>query len=218
MSRNGNHNTRDHILRSALKSFAECGYAGTSVQQIVDKARVSKPALYYYFTDKAGLFQALVDQAHDERLRLMEEAASRGSSVAEKLQEILTELFEYAERNPELVRLGFATAFAAAGENPPKLNCREKGRRNFEFLASLMAAGQESGELDSTFDPEELAMGIFGQLNTYTMLCLLAPDCFSLKRSTAKRVVELFMQGAGQKLGPLNGSKRLTPARISRSK
>ena len=58
--------TRQHILRAALKHFANSGYAAASVQEIVDDARVSKPALYYYFQDKAGLFQALVDEAHDE--------------------------------------------------------------------------------------------------------------------------------------------------------
>src|SRR5215471_6978331 len=59
-----NHSTtRKHILNAALKRFARCGYAAASVQQIVTDAGVSKPALYYYFPDKAALFQALVDQA-----------------------------------------------------------------------------------------------------------------------------------------------------------
>src|SRR5579863_10327168 len=67
-----NTRTRGEIMRAALKRFAYSGYAAASVQQIVDDAKVSKPALYYYFRDKAGLFQALVDEAHDDRLRLME--------------------------------------------------------------------------------------------------------------------------------------------------
>ena len=71
--------TRRQILRAALKRFANGGYAATSVQQIVDDAKVSKPALYYYFRDKAGLFQALVSEAHDERLQVVQQAAARGS-------------------------------------------------------------------------------------------------------------------------------------------
>ena len=67
--------TRNQILRAALKQFANGGYAATSVQQIVDAARVSKPALYYHFADKAGLFRALVHEAHDERYRILREAA-----------------------------------------------------------------------------------------------------------------------------------------------
>ena len=40
--------TRQLILRAALQRFADAGYAATSVQQIVDAAKVSKPALYYH--------------------------------------------------------------------------------------------------------------------------------------------------------------------------
>ena len=63
--------TRQQLLRAALRHFANSGYAATSVQHIVDDARLSKPALYYHFKDKAGLFQALVHEAHDERYRLL---------------------------------------------------------------------------------------------------------------------------------------------------
>src|SRR5438105_8577178 len=100
MGKNGIHtDTRAHILQSALKQFADCGYAGTSVQDIVDSARVSKPALYYYFRDKARLFEALVDRAHDERYRLMQAAAGRGGSIAQKLEEIIAGVFEFSLRN-----------------------------------------------------------------------------------------------------------------------
>src|SRR2546430_17353663 len=64
--------TRQQVLRAALKKFADCGYEGTSVQDIVEAAKVTKPTLYYYFGNKADLYQALVDYAHDERLRLMQ--------------------------------------------------------------------------------------------------------------------------------------------------
>jgi AcrR family transcriptional regulator len=60
-----NSGTRRQILRAALKHFANAGYAATSVQQIVGDAKVSKPALYYHFRDKAALFEALVNEAHD---------------------------------------------------------------------------------------------------------------------------------------------------------
>src|SRR5436190_4266874 len=157
--------TRRQLLQAALKSFADRGYAATSVQEIVDAARVSKPALYYYFADKAGLFQALVDEAHDGRYQVMKDAAVLGTTVAQKLQEIVGALFEFSLKNRELMRLAFATAFAASGEAPDQMRCREKGKRNFEFLRGLIEQGQRSGELDGHFSSDELTMGIFGQLN-----------------------------------------------------
>ncbi len=190
------------LLRAALTRFADRGYAATSVQEIVDAAHVSKPALYYYFKDKAGLFRALVDQAHDQRYLLMREAAAKGGTVGEKLEELAAAIFEFSLRNRELMRLAFATAFAASGETPDQLNCREKGVRNFKFLRALIEDGQKSGELKRCFAADELAMGIYGQLNSYVMIRLLVPDC-PLDRHTAEQVVRLFLHGAA--VAPLAG-------------
>jgi AcrR family transcriptional regulator len=205
--------TRQQLLVAALKSFADRGYAATSVQEIVDAAKVSKPALYYYFADKAELFQALVDQAHDERYQLMQNAAAHGHTVAEKLEEIVSAIFDFSLRNRELMRLAFATAFAASGEAPGQNRCREKGKRNFEFLRSLIEAGQKTGELARDFSPDELAMGIYGQLNSYVMIRLLVPDC-PLNRHTANQVVRLFLEGAAG--GTVTGNGR-SPAASTKS-
>lgn len=187
--------TRLRLLTAALKQFARRGYAGTSVQEIVTSARVTKPTLYYYFGSKTGLFKALVDSAHDERLRLMQEAAERGHTTAEKLEEVLTAVFDFTRRNADLMRLAFATAFAARGELPGEARCFEKGRRNFDFVRSLIEAGQASGELKREFDSESLAFGIYGQLTTYVMVHLVFPGC-RMDRENARTVVRLFLEGS----------------------
>jgi AcrR family transcriptional regulator len=193
-----NSETREEILRAALKRFAHSGYAAASVQEIVDDAHVSKPALYYHFHDKAGLFQALVDQAHDGRLALMQTAVARGKDLESRLVEILTASFDYLQKNRERMRIAFATAFAAPGEMPDGLRYSEKCERNFEFVHSLMKKALAAGELDKRFDSRELAYGFYGQLNAYLVSQLLMPDC-RLNRGTARRIVELFLTGAGAK-------------------
>ena len=200
--------TRQHILQAAVKRFAHSGYAAASVQQIVDDARVSKPALYYYFKDKAGLFQSLVNEAHDKRFELMWAAAAKTGDLRGRLVEILTVLFDYFQKNRELMRISMATAFASPGELPPKLCYLDKCERNFEFIHSLMKQAQKNGELDMTFDSEELALGFHGQANSHLMAHLLMPDC-RLNRRTAERVVELFFRGAGAKKRiPIGQAKR----------
>lgn len=197
MTANGSQ-TRKQLLDAALKQFADRGYAGTSVQEIVRGARVTKPTLYYYFGNKAELYQALVDYAHDERFRLMRAAAARGETVAEKLVEIVAALFEFLQENRELMRITFATAFAAPGELPAEVRYLEKCSRNFEFIHSLMKRAQRTGELDRRFDSEELAFGVYGQMNVYIMARLLLPER-PFNRETAERIVELFLAGAAAK-------------------
>src|SRR5688572_744662 len=187
--------TRQEILRAALKRFAHSGYAATSVQQIVKDARVSKPTLYYYFPGKAGLFQALVHEAHDERYRLMSEAAERGKNIRSQLVEIVAVLFDYFRNNRELMRISLATAFASPGEMPEGLRYADKCERNFEFMHLVMKQALANGELNDRFDSRELAFGFYGQMNAYLMTHLLLPDC-RLNRKTAERIVDLFLAGA----------------------
>ena len=179
--------TRQLILHAALKRFADAGYAATSVQHIVDDAQVSKPALYYHFADKAGLFQALVHEAHDQRYRILREAAEAGTGIRVQLENMLAALFEYFRENRELMRISFATMFAAPGEVPEDLSCAEKCERNFEFVHSLIKRAQKNGELDKNFKSRELAFGFYGLANFHLVAHLVAPDC-EPDRLTAKNV------------------------------
>jgi AcrR family transcriptional regulator len=201
--------TRQHILHVALRHFADRGYAGTSVQDIVDEAKVAKPMLYYYFQSKAGLYQALIDNAHDERFRIVSEAAEGEDGLREKLTAILLALFGFIQKHREVVRLAFASAFAAPGEMPEQLCYKEKCQRNFEFFHELMKEGIAAGELDERFDSRELTIAWYGLMNIYAMGQVLQPE-ISYTEKTARSVVDLFFNGAdakGKKKGPVR-SKR----------
>ena len=199
MAKPVNHSeTRQQLLRAALKHFANSGYAATSVQHIVDDAKLSKPALYYHFQDKAGLFQALVHEAHDERYRLLCEAAEQSRDIRGQLEAILTVLFDYFLKNRELMRISFATMFAAPGEVPEGLCYTDKCERNFEFVHSLIKRAQKNGELEKRFDAREIAFGFYGLVNSYLVSQLVMRDCKPDKK-TARRIVELFLTGAGVK-------------------
>jgi AcrR family transcriptional regulator len=190
--------TRRQILRAALKRFSNGGYAATSVQQIVGDAKVSKPALYYHFRDKAGLFQALVSEAHDERFQVVQQAVARGKNFRGQLIEVLTALFDYFYKNRDLTRIAFATAFAAPGEVPPNLCYLDKCQRNFEVVHLLFKQALARGELDRRFDSLELACGFYGHGNFYVVSHLMMPR-YRLDRRAAGRIVDLFLAGAAAK-------------------
>ena len=190
--------TRIQILRAALKRFANGGYAATSVQQIVDDAKVSKPALYYHFADKAGLFQALVHEAHDQRYRVLQEAVAQGGDFRQQAEAMLVGLFAFFRQNRELMRIAFATMFAAPGEVPENLSYADKCERNFEYVHSLIKRAQKNGELDKRYDSQELAFGFYGMANFYLVAHLVCPDC-EPDQLTARKIVELFLAGAAPK-------------------
>lgn len=186
---------RQAILDSAIAVFARKGYAGASVQHILQAAELSKPTLYYYFKSKAGLFQAILDSAYDESFRLMKEAVDAKTTCEDRLTAVATAVFDFAEHNRNLMRLVLATVFAAPEEIPPGSINLSKRRRNFEFVLGIIREAQRAREIDSRYDAVELTHGIFGAISHQVRTHLLTPEG-RLDRRRAERIVSLFLNGA----------------------
>ena len=61
----GPEHTRQLIVKAAVRLFAEKGYRGTSVRDIVGKARVNQAAINYHFKGKDGLYLHVLETAFD---------------------------------------------------------------------------------------------------------------------------------------------------------
>jgi len=212
---------RHRLLEAGLKLFANRGYAGTSVQDIISEAGVTKPVLYYYFESKGGLFQALVDQAMDERLRLMREAATPDKPTVEQLTDIIGALTDFAQREPDLLRLCFAIAFAAPGEMPEGFKRPGKMGESYFFVHGLIAEGLAAGVLDPAFTVDELAQTYFQLVQHAVVLTILGQARKAVPRLhvpapiTPQRAVELFLHGAA---GPaIKKSAAQKPTRAAKS-
>ncbi len=193
---------RERLLRSALKHFAERGYAGASVQEIVDDAKVTKPTLYYYFGNKAGLYHALIDLAYDERLRLLQESARQaGPSLDAQLTAIILAQFEFARHNRELMRIGFATTFAAPREVPDPAHCLARAHRNFNFVVQLVRAAQKRKEIPADYDATELTFAVYGMM-AFHVLAHLADPGHALTRERAEFISRIFLRGLQEKTKP----------------
>jgi AcrR family transcriptional regulator len=55
--------TRRRILKAASRVFADQGYEGASVRDIVARADVNQAAINYHFGSKEGLYRAVLEQA-----------------------------------------------------------------------------------------------------------------------------------------------------------
>src|ERR1700733_1613644 len=73
--------TRQAILRSAERIFAESGLAGARTDAIADAAGVNKALLYYYFKSKERLYEAVIEEHFREfNKQAMETLNSPGSA------------------------------------------------------------------------------------------------------------------------------------------
>ena len=189
---------RDEILSAAIPIFARKGYAGTGVQEILDAAHLSKPTLYYYFGNKAGLFHAILDSAYDDSFALMKLAVKAGTSVEEQLAGAAAALFEFTETHRDLTRLVLATIFAAPEEVPPEAINTAKRRQNFDMVLGVFEQARSRGEVDPLFDLDDLAHGFLGAVSHRIRTHLLTGEG-DLDRQLAEKIVLLFMNGARER-------------------
>jgi AcrR family transcriptional regulator len=195
MKRKHTSRTRESILAAAEKCFAASGYAGTSINKLAASTRYTKPVLYYHFGSKAGLFNALLEQAYDECFAIVGAAAEKSATLEDQLVNILAEMFDFLRDRRDITRLAFAAAFAAPKEMPKALKHDDRRRRNFQFMQKLIQAGVDRGELNPAFSVHALTCGIYGALSFYLMASVIFPGT-KLNRKTAAEVVALYLNGA----------------------
>jgi AcrR family transcriptional regulator len=78
--------TRSALLASARRLFTEHGYAATSTNEIVERAGVTRGALYHHFPAKYDLFRAVFEQLEAELADQVAREALAGSDALEQLR------------------------------------------------------------------------------------------------------------------------------------
>ncbi len=98
--------TQRALLDAAQGLFAERGYARTSTEEIVQRAAVTRGALYYHYHDKAGLFKAVYDEQRAALVRAVGERiqAAEGDMWQRMVVEARHAFLEQAT-NPDVQRI-----------------------------------------------------------------------------------------------------------------
>ncbi len=89
---------RETILQIAQEIFSKFGYKKTTLDDIANAVRKGKSSLYYYFSSKEDLFQAVIAKEVDVLKAALEKVVFRSMDPEEKLREyILTKLTTFRE-------------------------------------------------------------------------------------------------------------------------
>ncbi|MFY9587135.1 MAG: TetR/AcrR family transcriptional regulator [Actinomycetota bacterium] len=94
---------RAQLIEVGRAVFAERGYDGTAVEEIAERAKVSKPIVYEHFGGKEGLYAVIVDREMERVVELIAEAIGEGSP-RERLEKAALAFLTYVKDNPD----GFA--------------------------------------------------------------------------------------------------------------
>lgn len=84
--------TRERIMTAASELMVERGNTDFQMSEVSARCHVSKGALYYYFSDKDELVEAVFEASGDELVSAIEEAVSQAASAREALEGLFSEL------------------------------------------------------------------------------------------------------------------------------
>jgi AcrR family transcriptional regulator len=139
-------NARMMTLRAGIALFAEKGYAGTSVREIVELAGVTKPVLYYYFKSKEGLFRAILDWAAEMQKEVLAEALDSPGQALNRLIDLFEKIHEGIRENRGLYRM-IHNLFFGPTQGVPSYDIELFHRRMDDTIKAIYMKGVEQGEL-----------------------------------------------------------------------
>lgn len=98
---------RRQLLSAAQEVFVENGYHAAAMDEIADRAGVSKPVLYQHFPGKLELYLALLDLHVDDMVNRCREALAATPENKLRVQATFSAFFDFVSTQGEAFRLVF---------------------------------------------------------------------------------------------------------------
>ncbi|MDI9929698.1 TetR family transcriptional regulator [Rhodococcus sp. IEGM 1354] len=183
--------TKRRLLDAAEEEFARYGLAGARVARIADAGAANKQAIYAYFGDKTGLFDAVLAKRHTDVLATV-------SFDADDVVGFVGRLFDYITENPTVMRLAAWKRL----ERPVR-----NGTEDDDYLGwtTPLLQAQRDGRVDATFDPASLSILLYGLASAWDSV---RPLSIHTDTTTASETATLSRNIFRQNL--LEATRRLT--------
>lgn len=159
---------RERLIVAMLNAAAELGYLETNVQDVIDRAGVSRPTFYEHFSNKEDCFLAAFDTSADRLRRQVDAAVRKGGDVwRDRVRFGLEALVRFASHEPDTARMMVVEARAASAAA-----VKRRVELLDEFARCLQHQAQELLPNGATGNPLT-ASGIVGGVESllYSRLC-----------------------------------------------
>ncbi|HEX7279561.1 MAG TPA: TetR/AcrR family transcriptional regulator [Solirubrobacterales bacterium] len=159
---------RERLVVAMLNAAAELGYLETNVQDVIDRAGVSRPTFYEHFSNKEDCFLAAFDSSAERLRKKISLAAGKGGDVwRDRVRYALEALLRFASREPDTARTMVVEARAASAAA-----VRRRVELMDDFASRLQAEAEELLPGDRT-QTAVTASGIVGGVESllYSRLC-----------------------------------------------
>lgn len=154
--------TRERIMTAASELMVERGNTDFQMSEVSARCHMSKSALYYYFSDKDELVEAVFEASGDELVSAIEEAVSQAASAREALESLFSELARRMRTRSPLVLALTVELSSTGGE----LFSAVSGQlsRIVRIIGELLERGKGEGFVRQDVDTSLAAVYLCGGL------------------------------------------------------
>ncbi|GII20917.1 TetR/AcrR family transcriptional regulator [Planosporangium mesophilum] len=182
---------QERLVAAAVHLFAEKGFDSTSVQEIVERAAVTKGAMYHYFRSKDDLLYEIYHGLISQQLADLDRILGAGGTPGEVIRAVIVDLVETTTE-----RLAEAAVFAREMHKlsaEPMAALKAQRRRYHEVFRDLVARGQADGAFASVASADTVTLIVFGIVNQLPRW--YQPDGPKSPRQLADEIADFVLAG-----------------------
>jgi AcrR family transcriptional regulator len=152
--------SRAIILNAALEEFALFGLGGARIDRIAERSKLNKRLIYYYFTDKDQLFQAVLESAYEQIRESEKKLNLQALPPSAAIRTLVEFTWNYYLAHPEFLTLLNSANLHKARHIQDSPNARALNSPLIELLGQILEKGRLSGEFRGGIDPVQLYVSI----------------------------------------------------------
>ena len=205
MTRQSTRTAKQEILRSFMETtiaqaakevFAERGYQRATLEEIAQRAGMSKATIYLYYRNKDDLFLHVVEELVNTVMAATAQEAATAKPPLEKLYSMVLGKVEFYEREREFFRiyLNEKQGLEVAPKDPHKKALQEMYLQDVQTLAGVVQEGIDAGML-RPMDSRRLAFFLREMISNVLEQRILGHIDTSVE-GDVELVLSLFLDGA----------------------
>jgi AcrR family transcriptional regulator len=182
---------KERLLRVATRLFARNGFEGTSVQDIVDAAGVTKGAMYHYYGSKDDLLYEVYHQLLTMQLTRLNEIVKSTGTPEERLRAAAADVVESSLENLDDMIVFFRSLHMLPEDRQTQI--RAERRAYHDQFKALVEEGMADGSF-RTAVPSDIVVHFY--LSTVNQLgSWFRPDGLMTAAEVAQQYTELLIGG-----------------------
>ncbi len=188
---------RKEIYKAAMHIFSKKGFNKATLDEIAEKVKISKPAIYLYFKNKESLFFSMLEEKMISSTKEINTIINSKTTAIEKLKTILKGHVAFITNNIDFFKIIHQIKLAENINNKSKLHDNflkqyKKKTQLYEIIIKKCIAEKYLKKTDSLF----LAFSLQGMVNQNIFRSITYNDTSHFK-DLDKKIFDLFIKGAG---------------------